>query len=139
MRNIVLAVVFLGVAVAAFASEPQLIVAGVDNFQQWLNKINANATNAATRAELVSTNAVIQAAVALVASDLTDLQSITGTVAEVQSQVLAAPDAAITKLDTERRNQPLGYAGLNETGKLDAGLVETIIVVFAGGEAVDVQ
>jgi hypothetical protein len=71
--------------------------------------------NQVTRPELSATNAIFQAAVA------------------------AAPDAAITKLDTERRNQPLGYAGLNETGKLDAGLVETIIVVFAGGEAVDVQ
>jgi hypothetical protein len=38
---------------------------------------------------------------------------------------------------TSRKNVPNGYAGLNDEGKLNAELVETITVVFSGGQATE--
>jgi hypothetical protein len=46
------------------------------------------------------------------------------------------------KTDAEKvqnKNQPNGYAGLDEDGKINAEIIETITIVFAGGEAVDIQ
>lgn len=37
------------------------------------------------------------------------------------------------------KGQPNGYAGLDEEGKIDADIIEIIVVEFAGGEAVDVE
>ena len=52
----------------------------------------------------------------------------------VSNQVVAL--AATTEL-LANKNQPNGYAGLDENGKVSASAIETITIVFAGGLATD--
>jgi len=52
----------------------------------------------------------------------------------VSNQVVAL--AATTEL-LANKNQTNGYAGLDENGKISADAIDTIYIIFAGGDATD--
>ena len=95
--------------------------ATADNLDIWAEKINAGFSQ-------IDTNTVELATKLTSGADAT-----LGTVIVSNLTVVGSGNVEVVT----KKNQPNGYAGLDANGKINADMVETITVVFAGGPAVD--